>query len=116
MDSLFSGFSIVFEMIKMVFRMVPWWLILLVFGIYVLAELFGPKKRYRRLYFPPGRMISSKVRREVFRRDDGKCVECGSKENLQYDHIIPFSKGGSKEAENIQLLCKDCNKKKSNKI
>lgn len=62
------------------------------------------------------RHISSKVRLEVWRRDYGKCVECGSKERLEYDHIIPFSKGGSNTARNIQLLCEICNRKKHNKI
>ena len=62
------------------------------------------------------RIIPKKVQREVWRRDKGKCVECGSKENLEYDHIIPFSRGGSNTTRNIQLLCEKCNKKKSNKI
>lgn len=62
------------------------------------------------------RNISSKVKREVWRRDYGKCVECGSQERLEYDHIIPFSKGGSNTARNIQILCEKCNRKKHNKI
>jgi len=60
--------------------------------------------------------ISEDVRFEVWRRDSGKCVLCGSNENLEFDHIIPFSKGGSSTARNIQLLCENCNRKKSNKI
>jgi hypothetical protein len=39
--------------------------------------------------------IPEAVRHEVWRRDQGKCVECGSVENLEYDHLVPFSKGGS---------------------
>ena len=62
------------------------------------------------------RHIPKKVQREVWRRDQGKCVECGSKENLEFDHIIPFSKGGSNTARNIQLLCENCNRKKYNNI
>ena len=58
------------------------------------------------------RYISKSVRREVWRRDRGRCVECGSRVNLEYDHIIPFSKGGSNTERNIQLLCQDCNRKK----
>jgi hypothetical protein len=62
------------------------------------------------------RYISTQVKRDVWRRDNGRCVECGSKERLEYDHIIPFSKGGSDTARNIQLLCEICNRKKSNNI
>jgi len=46
--------------------------------------------------------IPEKTRIEVWRRDEGKCVQCGSKEKLEYDHIIPISKGGSNTARNIQ--------------
>lgn len=62
------------------------------------------------------RVISSEVRREVWRRDEGKCVKCGSRLNLEYDHIIPFSEGGSNTARNIELLCQDCNRAKSASI
>lgn len=65
---------------------------------------------------PPRQPIPKSVQREVWRRDEGKCTECGSKINLEYDHIIPLSKGGSNTARNIQLLCESCNRKKSNKI
>ena len=60
--------------------------------------------------------IPENVRHAVWRRDEGKCVECGIQEDLQYDHIIPVSKGGSNTVKNIQILCKHCNLKKSNKI
>lgn len=52
----------------------------------------------------------------VWNRDGGKCVYCGSTENLHFDHIIPFSKGGATNVENLQLLCQKCNLEKSNKI
>jgi Holliday junction DNA helicase RuvB len=60
--------------------------------------------------------IPSNVRREVWRRDGGKCVKCGSRENLEYDHIIPVSQGGGNTARNIELLCEACNRAKSNSI
>jgi len=60
--------------------------------------------------------IPSEVRREVWRRDGGKCVKCGSRENLEYDHIIPVSKGGGNTARNIELLCEACNRAKSDEI
>jgi len=64
----------------------------------------------------PDRHIPSSVKLAVWRRDNGKCVECGSKEKLEYDHIIPVSKGGSNTDRNIQLLCEKCNRKKSASI
>lgn len=60
--------------------------------------------------------ISEEVRIAVWRRDGGKCVRCGSKEFLEYDHIVPFSKGGSNTARNIELLCEACNRAKKDNI
>jgi len=60
--------------------------------------------------------IPEEVRIAVWRRDGGKCVRCGSREKLEYDHIVPVSKGGSNTARNIELLCESCNRKKSNNI
>lgn len=63
------------------------------------------------------RMIPTSVKLEVWRRDNGKCRKCGSIKNLHFDHILPFSKGGtSLKAENIQLLCAKHNLQKSDKI
>lgn len=61
-------------------------------------------------------IIPQDVMDKVWNRDGGKCVKCGSQENLEFDHIIPFSKGGSSTYRNIQILCKKCNIEKSNKI
>jgi len=60
--------------------------------------------------------ISQDLRDKVWRRDNGKCVQCGSQKNLEFDHIIPFSKGGSNTYRNLQLLCEACNRSKSDKI
>ncbi|RLD73143.1 MAG: hypothetical protein DRJ10_18180 [Bacteroidetes bacterium] len=62
------------------------------------------------------RHISQEVKDLVWNRDGGKCRECGSNINLEYDHIIPFSKGGANTYRNVQLLCQACNRKKSDKI
>ncbi|MDG1271001.1 MAG: HNH endonuclease signature motif containing protein [Flavobacteriaceae bacterium] len=62
------------------------------------------------------RRILQEVKDQVWNRDGGKCVECGSNENLEFDHIIPFSKGGANTYRNIQLLCEHCNRSKSNSI
>ncbi len=60
--------------------------------------------------------IPKSVKQDVWQRDGGKCVDCGSKEKLEYDHIIPISKGGANTVRNIQLLCENCNRTKSAKI
>jgi len=60
--------------------------------------------------------IPDDVQQFVWRRDKGCCVKCGSNEKLEFDHIIPFSKGGSNTERNLQLLCEACNRGKSNKI
>lgn len=63
------------------------------------------------------RIIPTSVKLEVWRRDKGRCVKCGSQDNLHFDHIIPYSKGGSSlVAENIQILCARHNLQKSDKI
>ena len=52
----------------------------------------------------PHRLIPTQVKIEVWKRDNGRCVLCGRKDNLHFDRIIPFSKGGtSLLATNIQL-------------
>lgn len=60
--------------------------------------------------------IPQNVKDKIWRRDEGKCAECGSNENLEFDHIIPFSKGGASTYRNLQLLCQICNRKKYNRI
>jgi hypothetical protein len=63
------------------------------------------------------RIIPTNIKLEVWKRDDGKCVECGAKDELHFDHILPFSKGGTSfKIENVQLLCARHNLAKSDKI
>jgi hypothetical protein len=63
------------------------------------------------------RVIPTWVKLEVWKRDGGKCSKCGSEDDLHFDHIIPFSKGGSSNTpENIQLLCGRHNLQKHDKI
>jgi hypothetical protein len=66
--------------------------------------------RHERLQIP------EEVRIAVWRRDQGKCARCGSRENLEYDHIVPVSKGGSNTVRNVELLCESCNRQKGDRI
>lgn len=63
------------------------------------------------------RLIPSDVKLAVWKRDQGKCVVCKSADNLHFDHIIPYSRGGSSLVEeNIQLMCARHNLAKHDKI
>lgn len=76
------------------------------------------KKRSKELKdLDHNRMIPTSVKLVVWKRDKGQCVQCGSKDNLHFDHILPYSKGGtSLKTENIQLLCARHNLQKHDKI
>lgn len=68
------------------------------------AESSGKQQRHT---------ITTEMRRLVYERDGGACVECGGQFNLQYDHVIPVALGGATSIDNLQLLCQDCNLEKS---
>ena len=54
----------------------------------------------------------------AYERQKHKCVKCGKEfdfEEMQADHIMPWSKGGKTIPENCQMLCKLCNATKSDK-
>jgi hypothetical protein len=62
------------------------------------------------------RSIPQPVKIAVVTRDGGKCRRCGSIQDLQYDRIVPNSRGGSStDVNNIQLLCGKCSSLKSNR-
>lgn len=60
--------------------------------------------------------IPERVRHEVWRRDGGSCVDCGSRGRLEFDHIIPVSRGGSNTTRNIELRCEPCNRRKGARV
>ena len=63
------------------------------------------------------RNIPISVRQQVWDRDKGKCCICRSEKDICFDHIIPYSLGGTScDAQNIQLLCRTCNLKKGAKL
>lgn len=66
---------------------------------------------------PHDRVIPTTVKLQVWKRDKGRCVKCGRKDNLHFDHIYPYSRGGtSLLADNIQLLCARHNLAKKDRI
>lgn len=64
------------------------------------------------------RHIPASVRVSVLHRDGYKCLFCGrsaKQVQLEVDHIVPFSKGGSNDLSNLQTLCVDCNRGKGSR-
>ena len=62
------------------------------------------------------RTIPQSVKIQVAARDGAACRNCGSEHELQYDHIYPYSLGGSSlDVNNIQILCGRCNRRKGNR-
>jgi hypothetical protein len=58
------------------------------------------------------RAIPRAVRLNVLARHDHACVACGAEQDLQLDHIVPWSAGGEDTEENLQVLCASCNRTK----
>lgn len=84
-------------------------------------QLAGHNERDGRAVAPStaedDRLIPSWVKLEVWKGDRGRCIECGATSGLHFDHVIPYSKGGSsKDPANIQILCGRHNLAKHDKI
>ena len=62
------------------------------------------------------RVIDPVIKERVLHSSGGVCNQCGSIENLEIDHIHPISKGGNSEENNLQVLCRRCNRTKYNKV
>lgn len=63
------------------------------------------------------RAFDQRQKRAAFERQKGICAKCGKKfviDEMEADHITPWSRGGKTEPENCQMLCVDCNRRKSN--
>lgn len=76
-----------------------------------------PLGRAAAAFSEPRRVIPTSVKLAVWKRDGGRCVRCGATDELHFDHIVPFSLGGTSEvAESIQLLCARHNLAKRDKI
>lgn len=66
-----------------------------------------------------GRYLPRDIMLKVVRRDNQMCQVCHQHvrdDEIEFDHVIPYSKGGPTSVENIRLLCRSCNKKKSNSL
>lgn len=75
------------------------------------TETYQPRRR--------GRFIPFKTKMRIVRRDNYTCQHCGKHlmdNEVEFDHIIPFSKGGSSEESNLRLTCFDCNRDKSDSV
>ncbi|MGY2007950.1 TerD family protein [Nocardia gipuzkoensis] len=87
---------------------------------YVSAALEGALRVAKRLVLNPGqrdtRSIPQEVKAQVWQRDGGRCVECGDGHYLEFDHVIPLSRGGATSAANLQILCRACNRAKGARI
>ena len=59
--------------------------------------------------------IPASLRWEIWERDDFRCVYCGARRFLSIDHVIPESKGGTLDRDNLATACMSCNLKKGNK-
>lgn len=60
-----------------------------------------------------GRYIPASVRREVWRRDQGRCAftaadgrRCGSPDGVEFHHVQPYATGGETSAKNIEMRCR----------
>jgi hypothetical protein len=63
-----------------------------------------------------GRDIPREIMLKVVRRDNYTCQRCGKHlldNEIEFDHIIPVSRGGPTSVENIRILCRPCNRAKS---
>ena len=64
----------------------------------------------------PSRHIPDELRDRVLKRDGCRCVKCGAKSPLEIDHVLPVSAGGESKYENLQTLCRSCNRRKRNSV
>jgi len=78
------------------------------------AEIVSNVRRHNHTPRPSGQYWE-KTKRDVFLRDNGKCVYCGEENGVEVDHVIPFSLGGNNESDNLATSCLRCNRQKGSK-
>jgi hypothetical protein len=82
----------------------------------ILHTALRQQHRHQVLTQEGSRSIPQDIKVAVWQRDRGRCVQCGDTSYLEFDHIIPFSKGGATSLNNLQLLCRRCNLVKSDNL
>ena len=60
--------------------------------------------------------LTPSQRQAIRTRDGNRCVSCSSKDSLEVDHIVPVCLGGTNDSDNLQTLCKKCNRRKGGDI
>ncbi len=83
--------------------------------VFYVAEPLTETKELRNI----NRNIPRVTQFKVLKRENQICSDCGKSvkdEDVEFDHIIPWSKGGSSDENNVRLLCRDCNRKRGNKF
>ena len=61
----------------------------------------------------PSRGAPHRLRKQTLQRDGNRCVQCGSAERLEVDHILNVARGGTHRLDNLQTLCHHCHKAKT---
>lgn len=96
------------------------------FDIEVMEDILVCIEKHRNVnfHFEPAidkaverKKVDKSLRYKILHRDGFKCRSCGRTADhdgvsLEIDHVIPLAKGGSSDAINLQVLCKDCNRGK----
>lgn len=79
-----------------------------------LREVEGHKRQLKQQLkqYKNTKKVPKSVRKAVYKRDNYTCQSCGAKEDITIDHIVPRSKGGSNDVNNLQTLCESCNLRK----
>jgi len=107
--SMSPGITMLLTFLVLAFGVITW-------GVLKKGWRIIPTQQQSNFITPTRPTIPSAVKQYVWQRDGGRCVQCGSNERLEYDHIIPVSKGDGNTERNLQLLCEHCNRKKHAKI
>ncbi len=98
-----------------------WWILLIVF--YAFSQIYQgykEEKDYIKKYPCADdyneRIPDNDCREYILNRDNYRCQCCGSNNNLEIDHILPWSRGGKTNSGNLQVLCRYHNRRKGNKV